>query len=148
MSLKTVKRVASRLEKAGESRVRIMDVKAAESALTAEDVRGLLKSGAVVIIPEAGTGRGKARIRAVRRKAGRGRGEGSRKGTPSAVLTNKKRWMRRVRALRRLLKSLKPTLAPGVYKSLYRMVKGGSVRDKKQLVQYAKRDGMAGGGRK
>lgn len=141
MSLKTVKRVVSRLKKAGESRVRIMDPKAAESALTAEDIRGLLKSGAVIVLPETGTGRGKARIAAVRRKAGRGRGEGSRHGTPSAVLSDKKRWMRRVRALRRLLKSIKPTLAEGSYKRLYRMVKGGSVRDKKQLLEYSKRSG-------
>jgi large subunit ribosomal protein L19e len=148
MSLKTVKRVVSRLEKTGVSRVRIMDVKAAESALTADDIRALLKSGAVVVIPETGTGRGKARIRDIRRKAGRGRGEGSRHGTPSAVLTDKKRWMRRVRALRRLLKSLKSSLALGDYKRLYRMVKGGSVRDKKQLVEYAKAGNAAEGAKK
>ena len=129
--------MASRIKKAGESRVRIMDPKAAEQALTAEDVRGLLKSGAVVILPETGTGRGKARIRHVRKKAGRGRGEGSRHGTPGAVMPAKSRWMRQVRALRRSLKSLKASLKPGAYKKLYRMIKGGSVRDKKQLAQYA-----------
>ena len=138
MSLQTVKRVASRLFKAGESRVRILDAKRASEALTADDVRTLIKEGVVTRTPSGAPGRGKARLRNKRRQEGRGRGPGSRRGTPSASFDKKKQWMRRVRALRKLLNKVKPQLKAGAYSRLYSMVKGGSVRDKKQLLEFLK----------
>ena len=148
MSLETVKRIASRILKSGESRVRILDVKRASEALTADDVRTLIKQGVVVKITVSTPGRGKARIRSKRRAEGRGRGYGSRRGTPSASFADKKRWMRRVRALRGLLKKLDPQLKPGAHKQLYRMIKGGSVRDKKQLLELIKAKSLLEEGKK
>ncbi len=139
MALDTVKRIAGRLLGAGVSRIRIGDAKRAKEALTAEDVRTLIKEGIVYKIAQKGTGRGKSRLReAKKRRTGGSRGQGSIRGTGSATMSDKKRWMQRIRALRRLLRSLKPTLADGSYGKLSRMLKGGVVRDKRQLREYAK----------
>lgn len=46
--------------------------------------------------------------------------------------------MKRVRALRRALRGLKPSLEKGAYSRLHLIVKGGGVRDKKQLREIAK----------
>ncbi|MEK6924242.1 MAG: 50S ribosomal protein L19e [Candidatus Micrarchaeota archaeon] len=133
MSLEMVRRIASRVFKAGESRVRIIDAKKAAEALTADDVRNLAKQGVITVIPVKSVGRGKARKRQAQKLKGRRAGMGRRKGTPNAVLTRKKRWVRRVRGQRKLLAKLKHSLAPGAYQTLYRRIKGGLYRSKRQL---------------
>lgn len=142
MSLETVKRIASRLLGVGVSRVRIADEKKAREALTADDVRGLVKQGFVFKTPAGVPGRGKARLRGKRRRAGRGRGPGSKRGTSSAGFSAKKLSMRRVRGLRRLLRRIKPLLKPGAYSRLYGMVKGGGLRDKRQLKEFVKNNAL------
>jgi large subunit ribosomal protein L19e len=136
MSLKTVKRLAADILKAGESRVRIVDAKKAGEAMTREDVKGLLKEGVVVLLQKKGVGRGKAKLRQEKRRKGRRRGRGSRKGAKYATLGRKEQWMKRVRAQRRLLKSLKGRLKEGSYKKLYVMVKGNAFKDKRQLDSF------------
>ncbi|HII39138.1 TPA: 50S ribosomal protein L19e [Candidatus Micrarchaeota archaeon] len=136
MGLVTIKRLAAGLLKCGTSRIRILDAKKAEEALTREDARRLIKEGVVVKIPEQGVGRGKAKRKHVRKQLGRRRGVGSRKGTPNAVQSLKEKWMQKVRGQRRLLKSTKSRLDGGLYRKAYRMAKGSAFRTKKQLVTF------------
>jgi large subunit ribosomal protein L19e len=137
MSIETTKRVVSRFSKVGESRVAIRDYKAAKEALTADDMRELIRTGAIEIRPQKGVGRAKATAKQARKEAGRRRGSGSRKGSQFAKTTRKDRWVRKVRAQRKVLTNIKARLADGAYRELYSQVKGGMFRDKKHLLSHA-----------
>ena len=134
--MKTIRRIAARAFKAGESRGKIMDEAAAKDALTGDDVRGLVKSGAIRILRKKGVGRGKAVEKAKRKRSGRRRGEGSVKG--SASRDSKREWMESIRAQRKLLHSLKNGLESSDYRMLYRRVKGGYFRSKRALLAFVK----------
>ncbi len=71
MSVSTVRRLCSRIFKVGESRVKILDAKRAAEALSAEDVRELVKEKVVVIIASKGPSRKAARHKQSRVRAGR-----------------------------------------------------------------------------
>jgi len=136
MSIETTKKIAARVFRCGETRVKIADVSKAKEALTADDVRGLVKTGAVIILPVKGVGRGKAKRAQSRKEAGRGRGPGSKKGAKFSRTPAKTRWIRKVRSQRKVLKAVSPLLAPGSFRKVYRMVKGNVFRSKKHLYQY------------
>ncbi len=136
MSLKTIRRMAGRAFNAGIKRIKILDAKKASEALTTDDVRMLEKTGVIKVVHSTSVGRGKARARHLQKLLGRRRGPGRHKGTPNAVLNTKTRWLAQVRAQRKLLAHIKPTLAEGAYQRLYRMVKGGLFRNKKSLETY------------
>lgn len=136
MTLKSLKRIASRVFGAGESRIRIVDAEAAKDALTADDVRGLVKSGAISIVQKKGVGRGKAKRKAARKQSGRRRGEGSKKG--SASRDSKRDWMNSVRSQRKLLASLKGNLESEDHRMLYRRIKGGNFKSKRALLAFMK----------
>src|SRR3989338_4581713 len=136
MSLSTVKRITSRIYDCGQTRVRIMDAKKAEEALSADDVRELVKSGGILILPVKGVGRGKSKKNDASKHAGRGRGVGSKKGTPNATVTRKRRWIIKVRALRKYLRSMRHLLDSKSYLKAYRMVKGNAFATKKQLRAF------------
>ncbi len=148
MSLKTVKRLAARIVGCGEKRVKILDAKKAEPALTADDVRALIKEKAIVIVPARGVGRAKARARQELRKKGRRRKAGSIKGSHYALLPKKDRWLRVVRAQRKFLANIKSTLIEGSYRKLYRMVKGSAFPDKRRLLEYIKTNELLLAGKK
>lgn len=141
MSLTTIRRLAADILACGESRIRILDSKKADEALTRDDVRELIKQGIILKLPTQGVGRGKARFKQARKEAGRRRGRGSKHGTPNAALTEKKRWMKQVRSQRELLHKLKPKLAENTYKKVYFMIKGNAFKDKKRLTTYLKEAG-------
>ncbi|VVB71073.1 50S ribosomal protein L19e [uncultured archaeon] len=127
MSLKTVKRLAKRITGAGTSRIRIMDAKEAEKALTSDDVRDLIKKKKVVILKKQGVGR------VVSNKK---QNTGSRKGRKYAGYSRKERWEDKVRALRRYLKNIKPMLKEKEYRKLYYMIKGNAFRDVRFLKTF------------
>ena len=136
MSIKTTIRIASRVIGAGTSRIMIMDPKAAKDALTADDVRELIKEGAIKVRPKAGVGRGKAARKQSRKEEGRRRGEGSRKGKKFAKTPSKDRWMEKVRSQRLLLSRLKPRLKKGAYRDTYLQIKGNAFKTKKELLAH------------
>jgi large subunit ribosomal protein L19e len=135
MGLKTVKRLAANLLGVGESHVKILDAKRASEALTRDDVRGLLKEGVVFVEHKKGVGRGKARFKQDRKHAGRRRGVGSRKGSKRI---EKKIWMKRVRALRRVLKRFSDSMDSRAYRNAYKKIKGGYFKNKRHLVSFLK----------
>lgn len=136
MSIKTVKRLASRALNCGTTRVRIVDLASAKEALTTDDVRTLIKEGAIERKPVAGQSRVKAEFKAKRKKAGRRRGKGSKSGAYYASQSKKERWMEKVRSQRLLLKQIKPRLVDGAYARVYRMVKGNNFKNKRTLNAY------------
>ncbi len=140
MSIKTAKRIAARIMKCGQSRVCIIDAKAADEALSHDDVLSLINQGLITERPAKGVGRGKARFKQARKNAGRRRGKGSSKGTKFASVPRKTRWITKVRSQRIVLKKYKSKLQEGTYSGIYRMVKGNNFRDKKHLKEYLEKN--------
>ncbi|MBI4406727.1 50S ribosomal protein L19e, partial [Candidatus Micrarchaeota archaeon] len=115
------------------SRLKITDQKKAGQALTADDVRQLVKDGVLVILPLKRPSRAAARWKHSRVRSGRRRGRGSKKGTG---LSAKRKWIEKIRSQRKLLLRYKAKLKPGAFRKLYRMVKGNAFRNKHALVAY------------
>ncbi len=134
------KRVAADILKCGVSRIKILDMKAVDEALTRQDLRNLIRKGLIVKIPKKGTSKAYSRKSLKQKKKGLRTGVGSRKGTFGARNPSKTAWISVVRSLRRMLKSLKEKglLEKKDYKKLYLMVKGGMFRSKSHLLLYIK----------
>ncbi len=133
MAISTIRRIAARIYRVGETRVRIADQKKASQALTADDVRQLVKDKILVIRPLKRPSRASARWKQARIRSGRRRGRGSKKGTG---FSQKRKWIEKTRSQRKLLVIYKAKLKPGAFRKLYRMVKGNAFRNKHALVTY------------
>ena len=112
-------------------------VEEVESAMTKDDLRGLMERGIIRILPKRGISKVRARVRKTQRRKGRRRGPGSRKGGPKARMGDKELWVRRIRAIRRLLKRLreKGVIDRRTYRRIYRLAKGGHVRSKRHVLE-------------
>ncbi|MFH0859613.1 MAG: 50S ribosomal protein L19e [Candidatus Altiarchaeota archaeon] len=143
MNLLTQKRIASKLLKAGVSRVRL-DPESAEEigeAITREDIRILIAKGAISAKPKQGISKGRARARKLQKKKGRRKGHGSRKGTKKARTPKKKRWIGKIRAIRDELRKLKDekVINESQYRKLYRQSKGNLFNSRRHLRDYVER---------
>lgn len=140
------KRLAARVLKCGVSRVWIdpKHVEDVRNAITAADIRRLVKRGVIKKLPEKGTSRARARKIAEQKKKGRRKGIGSRKGAKYARKPKKERWMERIRAQRKLLRELrdKGKITRRVYRELYRKASGGFFHSKAHLLLYINRNNL------
>ncbi|MBR9707177.1 MAG: 50S ribosomal protein L19e, partial [Candidatus Diapherotrites archaeon] len=86
MKVLRAKELAAEINAVGKSRVRLVDSSLEEisKAITREDIKNIIVSGGIVVIPEKGTSRGRARVRHARKKLGRYRNKGRKKGTIKA----------------------------------------------------------------
>ncbi len=138
--IKSIKRIASRLLKCGITKVWIDPerINEAKKAITREDVRKLIKQGIVKKIKEDKEKNPEAKYKAMQKKRGRRRGPGSRKGAKKAREGKKKKWMLKIRAQRKLLRTLrdKGVIDTSTYRKVYRLSKGGMFRSKKHLLTY------------
>jgi len=135
------KRLAAAILKCGVNRVWIdpEQMEKVSGAITREDLRGLVKEGVIQRKDAAGVSRGRARERDQKRREGRRTGQGSRKGTTHARLSKKRRWIRKIRSQRRLLRGLREEgkLDASAYRRLYRKAKGGEFRSTAHLGSVA-----------
>lgn len=149
MELSTQRRLAANILSVGINRVWVDPARATDvsAAISREDVRRLIRQGAIKAKPERGISRGRFRRRAAKRKRGRRRGVGSRKGTRKARQPKKARWIRTVRPLRVRLRELKRegTINPHEYRRLYRMVKGGAFKSRAHLETHLRERGLLKG---
>ena len=142
MQADKLRRLAASILKRGKTKI-WMDPNGLErfnESMTKEDVRLLIKDGVIRKRKDAGHSRGRARLLHAKKKKGRKSGRGKRTGTRKARVQPKKRWMANVRALRTSLRKLRTEgklKGEYTYSRLYRMVKGGYFRGKKQLEQLA-----------
>ena len=129
------RRLAADLLKCGIHRVKLDPEKLEEisEAITREEIRQLIKDGAIEKKQKKGVSR--ARVRARKRKK---RGVGSRKGGKYSRLTRKEQWMRRVRAQRKRLRELRDRglVTKTVYRRIYRMVKAGAFKSVAAMMEY------------
>ncbi len=149
MELSTQRRLAADILDVGVNRVWIDPARAADvsAAISREDIKRLIRQGAIEAKPELGISRGRFRRRAVKRKHGRRRGIGSRKGTRRARQPKKASWIRTVRPLRARLRELKRdgTIDKREYRRLYRMVKGGAFKSRIHLETHLRERGLLKG---
>ncbi|MDQ1275098.1 MAG: large subunit ribosomal protein L19e [Euryarchaeota archaeon] len=134
------RRLASKVLECGLDRVWLNPEASEEiaSAITREDIRGLIEKGTIKAKPVRGVSRGRARALAAKRKYGHCKGHGSRKGKKGARTPSKELWMKKIRALRRRLKELRAdgALEKSVYCRLYRKAKGGEYRSVSHLNSH------------
>ncbi|OPY27648.1 MAG: 50S ribosomal protein L19e [Methanocella sp. PtaU1.Bin125] len=138
------KRLAAEILKVGQTRV-WMDPEKVEdiaTAITREDIRGLIEEGVIKRRAVVGISRGRARARDLKKARGHRKGHGRRRGAAGARTPKKEQWMKRIRAQRKLLKSLRDNkeMEPGTYRKFYRKAKGGEYRNVAHLkssIAYA-----------
>lgn len=140
MNLTNQRRLAASLLEVGVNRVwinpeKIEDV---EGAITRDEIRKLIREGTIKALSENGTSRGRARVLAQKKRTGRRIGSGTKKGKAFAEVSEKTRWMNRIRALRRKLTELRDqrVITVGTYRSLYMKAKGGEFRSLAELDRH------------
>ena len=146
MSLQSQRRLAAELLKVGEGRVwidpeRMDDV---EAAITREEIRRLIRDGAIQSRSVSGVSRGRARDRQEKRRRGLGRGPGRRSGSARAKVSKKEAWMGKIRALRKRLRELKASraISESAYRRLYDMAGAGVFESKADLERYIETRGL------
>ncbi|PIN72257.1 50S ribosomal protein L19e [Candidatus Woesearchaeota archaeon CG10_big_fil_rev_8_21_14_0_10_45_5] len=147
MNLKVQKRIAANILKCSPKRVhfdteRLDEIK---EAITKQDLRALISSGAIVKKSKSGVSRGRARKILIQKRKGRQRNAGSIKGKIGARLPQKKSWMNKVRLQRKFLKELKEKgiIDKKAFRTLYLKSKGGMFRSKRHLKLYIDEQGLA-----
>jgi large subunit ribosomal protein L19e len=144
MDLKTQKRIAGDILKAGRGRIKVTEDKEVEEALTREDIRRLIKKGLITKRQKKGVSVKSSKMKRLQKKKGRRKSVGSKKGKIGTRYRGKENWMKQARSLRRLLKELreKRQIENQYYQKLYLMVKGNMFRNRKHLLYYLKDKGM------
>ena len=146
MDLSLQRKLAAEILNVGEDRVWIDPTKLEEvsKALSRQDIKELINKGIIRKKQPKGQSRTWARYIHEQKKKGRRRGKGSRKGKRSARVDEKEEWMKRIRALRRLLRKLRDekVIDRHLYRELYRKAKGGEFKNKRHLLLYLKEKGI------
>lgn len=108
------------------------------AALTREDIRKLIEEGKVSKNPVKGVSRGRARKLDEARAYGHRKGHGSRSGAKGARRPKKEMWMKKIRALRSMLRELREnkTIDASTYRKLYVKAKGGEYRSRAHLKSH------------
>lgn len=140
MTLRTRRRIAAQILKVGQNKIifikdRLADIK---EAITKEDMRGLIKEGAIKAKKSKGISKGRFRKKLSQKKKGLRKGTGKRKGKRVALKFGKKVWMKKIRVLRRVLAEHKDKLDNKLYWRLRREIKAGSVKTKRHLAEVIK----------
>ncbi len=144
MSIKLSRRIAAELLDRGISKVRIKPdrVEDAKKAITREDVRNLITTGAVYALKEKHNMSLYSKALRKKRNQGRGRGPGRRKGSAKARMSTD--YKKKIRGQRRVLATLKKEKAIDniAFKRYYKLVKGGNFQTKAQLLSHLTTDGV------
>lgn len=109
------------------------------TAITREDLRKLVEEGVIKRRAVVGISRGRARARDIKRAKGHRKGHGSRRGAAGARTPKKGRWIRKIRAQRKVLKAMRDdekTIDAHNYRILYRKAKGDEFRNVAHLKSY------------
>ena len=129
--------------KAGKTRIhfnpeRLEDV---AGALTREDIRGLIKSGAITAKQKKGNSRGRIRFKNEQRSKGRSKGQGRRTGKKKSRTPAKAKWIGKVRALRDELHKMRDEkkVDNKLYWKLYRQIKGNLYQSRRHLRESVER---------
>ena len=119
--------MAASVLKVGKNRAKL-DPKSLDTigdAITKGSLKGLIRDGKIWAVKSKGISRGRAR-----KNLNKTRGPGSRKGAKGAIIDKKTRYMTKVRALRKYVKSQKEKnlITNKQFNDLYKQIRGGQVR--------------------
>ena len=132
------KKMAAQILKVGKNRVWLdpKNAKDLDAAITKADIRKMILKGWVKALPE--------KIHKPREKRRKGRGRGSRKGARYSIISRKRRWILRVRPMRRMLQEMKTNgqIDNPTFKKLYGLVKGGMFRSRSHLRLYMEQNNL------
>lgn len=144
--LRVQRRLAAEVLDCGVNRVWVDSLHSEDvaAAITREDIRRLVNQGVIQKKRAKGTSRGRARKREAQRKKGRQRGPGTREGAKGARNPSKKAWIRKIRAIRDELRTLREdgTIEASTYRKYYRRAKGGVYTSRAHLLNHMKTDGV------
>jgi large subunit ribosomal protein L19e len=133
--------LVARILGVGANRVRFEPDRLEDVAdsITRENIRSLVKSGAIWTVQPRGTSRGRAMEKRAVWKV-HGKGAGSKKGKKTARVGKKEIYVIKVRSMRYRLKVLKDRkdVTNDVYWQLYKKVNGGQVRSLAHLRELVK----------
>ncbi|MDE1860908.1 MAG: 50S ribosomal protein L19e [Candidatus Micrarchaeota archaeon] len=145
MSIRFAKRAASQIMNRGLNSIRIKGeaLADAEKALTKDDIRALVKKGSIYAIEAKHNLSINSKLLKKARAAGRKRGIGRRRGTEKARTGRK--WEKKVRSQRRLLKELKlaKKIDTKTFNTFYRLIKGNAYATKAQMLLHLKEHGLS-----
>ena len=151
MILGAQRRMAAEMLKCGENRIwfdeyYIEDIK---MAITREDIRSLIKEGAIKKKYKIGISKFRKKKLHDRKKKGRARGYGSRKGKKGARAPKKRQWIKKIRPIRRKLKILRDRkiITTSTYRKLYREAKGNMFHSVAHLERYINEKNLTRRGR-
>lgn len=145
MDLKNQRRMAASLLKCGVNRVWIDPLRMEDvaDAITRTDIRIQIDAGAIKAKQKRGISRGRTRYYRGQRKKGRGRGQGSRKGTSKARKPKKERWIQTIRPIRERLREFRDEgkIDVSTYRKFYLQAKGGVFKSKSHLETHLRAGG-------
>ena len=137
MNLNGQRRLAAQVMKCGATRVKFDPERLEEvsEAITKDDIRGLVKSGAITERPITGISRGRFRAKRKQKLKGRRKGAGKRGGKAGARTPKKKKWMGKIRAIRDELKKMRQSkeIDATAYRKLYVQAKGNVFLSRRHL---------------
>lgn len=146
MSLKTQRRMAAEILKAGRNRVWFEeeDLDDITAAVTREDIKRLINKGSIGVNQIKGISSSRANKLRIQKAKGRRRGHGSRKGSKNAIVSSKRKWIKTIRPIRKRLKELRESkkIDSSIYRKTYLMAKGGAFKSKSYLEGYLKEHKM------
>ena len=133
--------LVARILGVGANRIRFEPDKLEDVAdsITRDNIKALVKSGAIWTVKPKGTSRGRAAAKRAVWKV-HGKGQGSKKGRKTARVGKKEVYVVRVRSMRYRLKVMKDRkdIPNEVYWQLYKKVNGGQVRSLAHLRDLVK----------
>jgi len=142
MDLSLQRKLASKILSVGKDRIwinpnKIQDV---SKALSRSDILDLIDKGIIRVKQVKGQSRTWANYIKEQKKKGRRRGAGSRKGGRKARLDKKENWIKRIRAIRNLLRELKEKniIDKKLYRDLYKRAKSNEFKSKRAVLIYLK----------
>jgi len=142
MDLSLQRKLASEILGVGKDRIwidpnKIQDV---SKALSRSDILDLIDKGIIRVKQIKGQSRTWANYIKQQKKKGRRRGAGSRKGGRKARLDKKESWIKRIRAIRNLLRELKEKniIDKKLYRDLYKRAKSNEFKSKRAILIYLK----------
>ena len=142
MDLSLQRKLASEILGVGKDRIwidpnKIQDV---SKALSRSDILDLIDKGIIRVKQIKGQSRTWANYIKQQKKKGRRRGAGSRKGGRKARLDKKESWIKRIRAIRNLLRELKEKniIDKKLYRDLYKRAKSNEFKSKRAVLIYLK----------
>lgn len=135
VNVKFQKRIAAKILKVGITKVWLdpNHLKEIKEAITKADIRKLIKKSYIKTKEDFLKWRWKEK-----------RGKRVRKGGKYSIISRKRRWILRIRPIRRFLKELKQKgiIDNQTFKELYRLAKGGMFRHTGHLKKYLEQKGI------